>query len=476
MKRGFLNAKTTKERLASKNDLGTHPSQLPYAMLNEPVTVPQGYETKPSFVEYAYTALPQVDDEPHTECLFLLESQEILLKTPGFPKPLPPAPARPSFRVAPSPGKGLGLFSTCDIKQGEVILYERPLLIVPMAIPSSAPKHFSQTQLIQHSLNELERYYKVAVDRMTEQRRAAFMSLHDCHTKDGSGPIVGRIRTNGICLSGLQPAGLKANTDDAARMGRYTVISEYISRLNHSCSSNTAPLFDKAMLAYRLYAVRDIAKGEELTFQYVDVLSSKSERNKALKPYDVVCTCPSCTEPTARSDKRRSAIGGFMPTIPAWAANRQLSDDWLIKRSTALLSLIEEERLEHLELNCIATHAIMECYICLGDSENASKWAARVIRQPWSGVYKDHPEVHELLDPKSPAYAKHGLWRMRVDENPTGDMGAIFKMMGDVCGPDGMKTLSGGQGLFMFQPGQNTSPEGLRKIAEILQRSSNLKG
>ncbi|KAF7289294.1 Aldehyde dehydrogenase [Mycena indigotica] len=445
MKRGFLNSKPAKDRplgspVASKTDpvlhplKGTVPSQLPYATLDRPVDVPKGYETKLNFVTgasgsdtqpataaYVWIALPQVGDEPDTECLFVPETKQIFLNTSGFPKPLPPAPTRPAFCVAPSPGKGMGLFSTRNIKQGEIILHERPLLIAPVAVFSNTPAHFSEAQIVQHSLNEFERFAEVSVNRMTPQRRAAFMSLHNCHTMDGSGPIVGRIRTNGIGLSGLQP-GLKAKTDMEVKMGTYSVICDNISRLNHSCSPNTAPSFDRAMLAYRLYAVRDIAKGEELTFQYVNVLSSKSERSKALKPYDV----------------RRSAISGFVPTLSAWAPNCQLPDDWLINKSTELLELIEKEHLEHLEVYCIANHAIMEAYICLGDSQNASKWAARV----------------ELLDPESPAYAKHGLWRMRVDENPTGEIGAMLKLMGEICGPEGMKMMDNGTGSFMLLPGR----------------------
>ncbi|KAF7289312.1 Aldehyde dehydrogenase [Mycena indigotica] len=493
MKRGFLNSKPAKERpVASTNNSGLDPvpTQFPYAALDKPVEIPKGYETPlnillngskmelpPDSFAYVWTTLPgiQLRDEPQTECVLLPESKDIILKTPGFPKPLPPMPTCPAFRVARSPGKGMGLFSTRNIKQGEIILYERPLLITPAAVRATAPEHFSPAQVVQHSLNTFERIAEVSVNRMTEERQAAFMSLHNCHMTDGSGPIVGRIRTNGFGLPGLQP-GAQPKTEMEFRMGAYSVICENISRLNHSCAPNTAFSLDKAMLAYRLYAVRDIAEGEELTLQYVDVLCSKTQRQEALKPYDVTCACSVCTDPTTESDKRRSMIGSFIPTISAWAANRQLPDDWLIKKSTEVLDLIEKEGLEYFELYCIATHTIMEAYICLGDSENASKWAERVIRQPWSEEYNDQHEVEELLDPESPAYAKHGLWRMRVDENPIGELGAMFKMMGEICGPEGMKMMDNGGGMFMMLPNQNASPETLKKIADAMVKYGQPSG
>ncbi|KAF7289261.1 Aldehyde dehydrogenase [Mycena indigotica] len=467
MRRGFLNSKPAKEhpnhpgpvsssqtntnlKLPSKatttvkssqeNDL---PRSFPYAAQEKPVEVPKGHETKLNFVEgsgnpqatYIWTALPQVDDGPDTECLLRAGSKEVILKTPGFPKPLPPANSPPAFRVGPSPGKGMGLFSTRDIEQGETILWERPLLIVPLGIPTSLPAGFSKAQWIQHSLNEYERYVEVAVNRMQEHRRAAFMSLHNCHTKDGSGPLVGRVRTNGIGVDGLQPATAKTEYD--MRVSSYSVISEHISRLNHSCSPNTRPSFDRATFAQRLYAVRDIAAGEELTFQYINVLAKKTERDEGLSPYAVVCACLACTEGTAESDKSRSEIAGFKPTssVLAWAVNRQLPDDWLIKKYMILLDLIDKERLEHLDVYCVATRAIMESYICLGDTQNASKWAARVLRQSWSEMYESQLGVDKLLDPDSPAYAKHALWRIRVDTAAA--TGAMSKLMGEALGLGG---------------------------------------
>ncbi|KAJ7072828.1 hypothetical protein C8F01DRAFT_1105379 [Mycena amicta] len=444
--------------------------KMPYGK-REKVEVPKDFGASMQFQEvhyetdyegthqadYIFTTMPPTT-EPTTECLILPKTKSLLLKTPGFPQPLPSTPSPPAFRLISSPGKGLGLFSTRALKQGELILCERPLLITPLGVRVFVPPSCTPAQFVQHSLNEFERFAEVAVNRMEEDRREAFMKLHNSHTEDGSGPIVGRIRTNGVGVDGLQPGELGKN----GNTGKYNAICEHISRLNHSCSPNTSSKFDRASLSFKLYAVRDIAAGDELTFPYIDTQCSKVHRNKALEPYDFQCTCPACTEPTTESDPRREAIDNFIPTIAAWVRNRQLPDDWLINKSMELLELIEKEQLQHLEMYYEAAKAIMESYICLGDVQRASEWAAHVKQRPWSDLYDD--SVDSLLDPKSPAFEKHGLWRARVDEVPKGQMGQLLKMMADLAGPGGMKTLDGGQGFFMFAPASGQPlPDAFRK-------------
>ena len=43
-----------------------------------------------------------------------------------------------------------------------------------------------------------------------------------------------------------------------------------MSRLNHDCSPNLGYYFDSDTLSHRVYAVRDIFPGEELTISYVE--------------------------------------------------------------------------------------------------------------------------------------------------------------------------------------------------------------
>jgi len=287
----------------------------------------------------------------------------------------------------------------------------------------------------------MEKTLREPLDRMDPESRAAYMALANCHTEDGSGPLMGILRTNGLGISGLRP-------DVKGKLGIYSTVCKDISRLNHSCSPNTQPVFDKLSLSYRLWAVRDIAEGEELTFQYIDVVCAAAKRNEDLKPYAFVCTCPACTDAPA-SDARRAAIAAFTPTVMMWALNRTLSDDWLLGKCREQLALLETEGLQHDDKYFNATKAIMEAYICLGDARSASKWAAKVHKQPWASEYAS-ANVESLLDPTNTAvYEAHLMWRMRVGDARPGSMGKLFQDL-VALSPNSMTALPGGGGLLMF--------------------------
>jgi hypothetical protein len=200
--------------------------------------------------------------------------------------------------------------------------------------------------------------------------------------------------------------------------------------------------------SYRLYAVRNIAAGEELTFQYIDVEPAAALRNEALKPYAVSCTCPACEDAPA-SDARRAAIVAFNPNVLMWAVNRELPDDWLIDKCLEQIDRLAIEGLQHLPAYFDATKAIMEVYIALGDATSASKWAAKAHKQVWAPDYAK-TDFKPLLDPTNDAYETHAGWRMRVGENAVAKM---FQDFAALAGSGNVKALGGGYSMMVF-PGQ----------------------
>lgn len=68
------------------------------------------------------------------ECLFYLTQQKRgIISTPGFPS-LIARPPQVRHRIGPS-RFGNGMFATRDIKMGELVMSERPLLISPIHTP-----------------------------------------------------------------------------------------------------------------------------------------------------------------------------------------------------------------------------------------------------------------------------------------------------------------------------------------------------
>ncbi|KAF8208501.1 hypothetical protein K438DRAFT_1573997 [Mycena galopus ATCC 62051] len=382
------------------------------------------------------------DDEPITECFFFAGSKEVVMNVPGFPQPLihPPTLA---FRVATVPGKGMGVFSTRALKMGDLILCERPLLISARGVPTSATPDATPEMLYTQTLDKLEECCTFAVSRMRPENRAAYMSLANSHTKDGSGPCVGIMRTNALSIRGLLPS----NTTLASNV--YCATCKDISRLNHSCSPNTCTYFDLPSFSFRLYAVRDIPAGEELTYPYLNVELPSVERNKELKPYGFVCTCSACTDPV--SDARRATFAASAPNVLLWATvNRSLPEGWIFKKALQQLVLLTTEGMQHHIRYADATRAMMEAYICLGDADNASKWAAKVHKQVWAEKYQ-LADVEALLDPENTAaYEAHPFWRMRVDTPGPSAAAQMLQNVAALSSPKNMKALADGWTMMTF--------------------------
>ncbi|KAJ7686561.1 hypothetical protein B0H17DRAFT_1303996 [Mycena rosella] len=110
------------------------------------------------------------------------------MNLPEFPRALI-HPATPAFCMAPTPDKGMGLFSTRALKMGELTLSERPLFVCTHAVNMEWPESFTHEQQIQHFLDEMEQCFKISVERMHPEIKATFLALANCYKEDGSGPL-----------------------------------------------------------------------------------------------------------------------------------------------------------------------------------------------------------------------------------------------------------------------------------------------
>jgi hypothetical protein len=174
-----------------------------------------------------------LDDEPDnwTECILAGHIKRRILSTPGFPRSVEKtAGGKVNHRVGPSPFGGLGVFATRPVRTGDLIVAERPLLISPRGFREavlSSSKGLTQEEMIQVQMQEWEEQLGIALKRMTDENRKAFMALANSHTEDGSGPILGIIRTNGYKVPGLYDG----HEDDDTRA--YTAVLNIMSRINH---------------------------------------------------------------------------------------------------------------------------------------------------------------------------------------------------------------------------------------------------
>jgi hypothetical protein len=234
-------------------------------------------------------------------------AKKAIISTPGFPSPIPKPDKPTSYRISKTPvtggaSGGLGMVATRDLKMGDLIISERPLFVTCPAACSRAgiPDNTSMEQCIQAMLVQWEKVLEPGFKRMSEDNQAAFKALANSHTEDGSGPILGVIHTNGFGVY------LGKNEKENLTSAVHSVVYNHISRVNHSCTPNSAHTFNIALFSGQLRAVRDIKKEEEIIVTYCDIDMTTAARQKKLEPYGFQCTCPSCSDP--RSDDKLKAI------------------------------------------------------------------------------------------------------------------------------------------------------------------------
>ena len=116
------------------------------------------------------------------------------------------------YELKDVPGKGKGLVATINVPQGTRILCEEAVIRTPH----------------NHDLlgsENLQRYVRQQVNALTEQKRLAFLSLHNIYPyKNSTEQYIGIIHTNAFPIEDGETGG--------------GVFLE-ASRINHACDNNT---------------------------------------------------------------------------------------------------------------------------------------------------------------------------------------------------------------------------------------------
>ena len=181
------------------------------------------------------------------------------------------------YTIKASPGKGLGMFATKDLRKGTRILAEKPFFTL-----SRRPELSLSDPWAPNDISE-------AFERLPVSEQRQFASLH-CPDRPDCNPGVSIYEAN--CFE----------------MGSGTCICLDASRINHSCVPNAHYAWNDGIQRETVHAVRDIAKDEEITISYCCAIRSFEERRGELEPYVFQCSCPACEPDTAfgtRSQIRR---------------------------------------------------------------------------------------------------------------------------------------------------------------------------
>ncbi|KAH7134925.1 hypothetical protein B0J11DRAFT_426442 [Dendryphion nanum] len=199
----------------------------------------------------------------------------------------PEAPENPYYTIHAIPGKGYGCFATTNIKRGTRILTDTPLLIVKIA-------------------DYLHSDVQKAFDALSPNDQALYFSLHSAHGQSTSSwpprihDSVGiqerrRIEEQHDARVGPSPSLVSIFQTNCMEMEGGAAVFAHAARFNHSCNPNATFTWNPTIRKETIHTITDIAKDDQITLAYIDIVHDKATRLWELKHYGFVCDCAACS-------------------------------------------------------------------------------------------------------------------------------------------------------------------------------------
>ncbi|GAA5853495.1 hypothetical protein JCM5353_006531 [Sporobolomyces roseus] len=284
-----------------------------------------------------------------------LKEQERAASSPGAASE---AHERRPYEVKEIAGKGMGVIATGDIKAGELVLKETPLITLQQQRTPAALERLMTT--------------------LTQSQKDDYNKLHIASNKNNVPKVLAIFQTNAMQL------GPQSTTSGVFIEG---------SRFNHSCRPNCSRSWDERQGVEWFIANRDIGQGEELCITYGDTRWDRVERQRWLmETFGFECACEACSlspDEVKSSDinlryiKETDKSSEMMRPVPLR----------LIPKINRSLRLMEKEGIVQGGAD-LAYEALSVC-IWYGDRLNASRWIDKTLELErkeagiWSTKYRD---------------------------------------------------------------------------------------
>ncbi|KAK0714154.1 hypothetical protein B0T26DRAFT_742532 [Lasiosphaeria miniovina] len=305
-------------------------------------------------------------------------------------------------------GKGVGLVAARPIRAG------RRLAMRTASTPAVMVDDRAFTGLRRDDLAAL---LAQAIVALPEPHQARFLNL-SATASDGDKDDSGLARVFRIFATNAFKTTVKLGADAAVAVGVpsgpdagidfHSTFTE-VSRLNHECSPNLGYYFDSVTLSHKVYAVRDILPGEELTISYVDVIQPRSVRSERLHTtWSFTCSCPRCTAEAhvvAESDDRVAHMLQLRRELDDYSASATP------EKAELLVTLYE---LEGLEVRIYEAYyrAALE-WNGVGDATRAMNYARLCLDKGLTLRGPDRPFIDSMRGLIS-SPTEHWSWRFRV--------------------------------------------------------------
>ncbi|KAK2040786.1 hypothetical protein LZ31DRAFT_473737, partial [Colletotrichum somersetense] len=183
--------------------------------------------------------------------------------------------------------------------------------------------------------------------------------------------------------------------------------------INHGCRPNAAAQWDWNMFAHKLYAVRNIAAGEEITIAYFNtIMTLQKRREHTKKNLGFVCACSHCKASGEFANLSDDRINEIL-LLEKHLENDQIAPAEPTAMAELLVGLYEQEGLDAYISKAYGIAA--REWNGVGSEYQARLWAyksvqAGLIAGLGSGVKEYAEDSETLLD----GSRLHWSWRYRV--------------------------------------------------------------
>lgn len=157
---------------------------------------------------------------------------------------------------------GKGVYAKQDFRVGDELIRESPLFVFPCFQVSGTEAEVCDCEF----------------QKLNVEMKRVMLQLANVHPDQSE--LMGIIKTNGIPLGAdSEQGGIFART----------------SRINHACKPNARYIWRPDIGKELVFAIRPIAKGDEITVCYLAEYACKKTRQKMLqKRFNFTCRCPTC--------------------------------------------------------------------------------------------------------------------------------------------------------------------------------------
>lgn len=240
------------------------------------------------------------------------------------------------FRQVMLDGKGHALQATRDIKPGERILAEEPLIALT-PIPSDViyRNHWLKTTTRRgETLANGRETFAADIKKLQRKTKNRFRKLHGTSPRSDDRDYSSS--DEGYRNHELERIRLNAfNHPQKKGDLEYQVerVFDLISRINYSCKPNAVMSWNEKIGQGTVHAITAISDAEEITINYcpnpeMEYRSIKDRCTYLLTMYGFVCTCPACgPEPRLEHKARETAPQGKPGTRSRKVAHQETDDE-----------------------------------------------------------------------------------------------------------------------------------------------------